>query len=104
MLRAAAEAHPSLAFGVISGRWERVGPLLGTHSERYAVPRMMMGAADGTLLAQLDAFTTARIPPASRHAMVKAEAAIRDRAEQRERRLPELDRWLQEQADRTVAQ
>jgi len=95
ILRAATDAHPLLAFGVIAGRWERVGPLLGTHAERSAVPRLMQQAADAALLPRVDAFAKATgIPPGARAAMRRTEAAVRDRAEQRERRLPELDHWL----------
>jgi aminopeptidase N len=95
MLRAAAEAHPRLAFGVIAGRWDRVEPLLGADSARSAVPRLLEQAADAELLPQLEAFAAAHVPPTARRGIRKAAAAIGDRAGQRVARLPELSRWLE---------
>ena len=100
--------HPELAFDFVVAHlaqvnaWlepdSRVGYeatlLAGTRHSLTGLP----GALDPTYAARLHAFAAAHISADARRPSLAAEARITHFAQQRRQRLPEIDRWLQNQA------
>ena len=94
MISAAAGRHPSLALDFAVSHWQQVESFLEPTSSARYVPRLASGAWDTQLIAKLDAFADAHIPPTARQDLRKSEANIRYFAAIRKDRLPEVDQWL----------
>jgi aminopeptidase N len=86
--------HPEMAFDFAVAHWDRIGPWLEADSRNQYIPRLAGNGNNKALAAKLNAFAAAHIPASARGDTVKALSAIAFAAQIREKRLPEVDRWL----------
>jgi len=103
MLRSAAERHPAQVLAFLDARWDRVGALLGPGAEDDVLRHFFHQGDSLRLVAAMDAFAARHAPSMSRASLDKAEAVVRDRAGERARRIPPLDRWIAAAGARVTA-
>jgi aminopeptidase N len=88
------EEYPELAFDFVDSHREQVLNLVEpTARERY-VPGLVSSGNDTDLVAKLRAYADKYIPAQARRAVDVAAGQINLNANVRTKRLPELDRWI----------
>lgn len=98
MISRAAVRHPRLAFDFAVAHWDRIALLLEPTSRARFVPRLLSHAWDPELIEALERFAAQHIPSEARQDVRKTVAQIRYRAAIRDKRLPQVDRWLESEA------
>jgi len=86
----------ALTLDFISSHWSQVEPLFGSGAGASIAARFFDNGADRAMAARLQAFVAAHVPAATRARIDKNLALIRERADVREQRLPQADRWIAE--------
>lgn len=94
MLSAAARYHAGAVLDWLGAHWDRMGDVLGAVNPGPSTATLMAEASDPSLVPRLEAFAKRHVPEGGRRSLLVAEANIRYRAQVRERRLPELARWV----------
>ena len=95
---AVSRLYPEMAVDFASAHWDQITVSLEPDSRAEYVPSLAGNSRDLKTIPKLDAFAAAHIPADARGDVVKARAAIRFYAKIVAERLPELDRWLAQQA------
>jgi aminopeptidase N len=96
ILQGAAVLHPRLTFEFTAAKWQKLSATIEPDYQIRFAPRLLKDSSDATLIASLDAFAKAHIPPDKRLDVRKTQASLRYRARIRRERLPELERALRE--------
>jgi aminopeptidase N len=99
MITSASVDHPMLAVDFALAHWEELSAWIEPTAKARFVPRLAANASDADLIDKLNAFAAAQIAPGARQDLRKSIANIRYQAAIRQSRLPEIDRWLQSQAN-----
>ena len=94
IIAAVSVRHPALALAFTTTHWDKVSALIEPNARALFAPQLTGSAADPALAAQLTAFAEHNITPDARAETRKALASIAFRAQIRQARLPEADRWL----------
>ena len=94
MIREVARRHAGLAWRFTLAHWAGIVPRLDPSQALNFAPRLLAGQADAASADALHAFALKAFAPGGRREADKVEAGIRQRAEARRLRLPEIDRWL----------
>ncbi|MFL6700108.1 MAG: M1 family metallopeptidase [Vitreoscilla sp.] len=94
LMRSIATAHPGATLDFVADHWVAVEPLFGQGAAATIAARFFDTGADRAMLPRLDAFVAAHVPAATRERLVKNAALIGFRADVREQRLPEADKWI----------
>jgi aminopeptidase N len=94
MIGGVAGGNPELAFDYALANRERVEALVDASSRSRYFPRIAGGSSDRATIAKLRAYADRYLTPQSRSAADQAIAAIENRAQVREQRLPEINRWF----------
>jgi len=102
LLSAVSGEHPDLAIDAVTAHWDIFKRLLEPTSHARFAPGLVSSGSDLALVTKLEAFAEAHIPASARQDVNKATATIRYAASIREKRLPEVDRWLAEHAPGTA--
>jgi aminopeptidase N len=90
ILQEAAVLHPRLALEFTVANWHKLSVTIEPDFQVRFAPRLLKSTYDDSLIAPLDAFARAHIPPDKRLDVHKAEASIRYLARVRRQRLPDL--------------
>ncbi len=93
LITAVAAEHPDLAFDFAVANQKVVESLVDAFARAAYIPTLAANSADPQMVAKLEAFAAAN-PEAARPAQ-QAISAVRDRVLVRERRLPDVTRWLE---------
>ncbi len=94
IVRAVGILHPDMAFDFVNTHQPLVMSWLEGDSQNQFAPRVAASSNDPKMIAKLNAYANAHIPPTARGDTLKATGAIGFNADVRARRLPEVDRWL----------
>ena len=94
ILQAAALLHPRLAFEFTAMHWQKLSASVEPDYQIRFAPRLLKNSSDASLVAPLDAFARAHIPPDKRLDVRKTQASLRYLARVRRERLPDLERGL----------
>jgi aminopeptidase N len=94
ILQGAAVLHPRLAFEFTAANWQKLSATIEPDYQVRFAPRLLKSSFDASLIAPLDTFARAHIPPDKRLDVHKTEASLRYLARVRRERLPDLDRAL----------
>jgi aminopeptidase N len=97
LLRVVAGRFPVLAFDFAWKHHDWVQANLEPGSITSFVPRIVSGAYDQVLIDKLNVYAAKYIPDSARQETQKAIANIKYQAEIREKRIPELQTWLESQ-------
>ena len=87
--------HPDLAFDFAVAHRGQVDKLVDSTSRSRYYPGLGSGSRDPAMIGKLNAFADAHIARSSRRATDTAIAGIQYRREVIEKRLPQVDAWLQ---------
>jgi len=98
ILQQAAVLHPRLAFEFTATHWQKLSATVEPDYQIRFAPRLLRNSSDASLIAPLDAFARAHIPPDKRLDVRKTQASLRYRARVRRERLPVLARGLRGRA------
>jgi aminopeptidase N len=98
ILQEAAVLHPRLAFEFTDAHWQKLSATVEPDFQIRFAPRLLKNSSDAALIAPLDAFARAHIPPEKRLDVRKIQASLRYRALVRRERLPDLERGLRGRA------
>jgi aminopeptidase N len=90
--------YPEMAFDFISTHLDAVYALLEPDSRDYFLPRLLLTAKSQAAIGKLQAYAEAHIPATARKEAVVVQAAIAYNSEVCSKRLPEIDRWLAQDA------
>jgi aminopeptidase N len=96
ILQTVAWLHPRLAFEFTAAHWQELSVKIEPDYQIRFAPRLLMSSSDASLIAPLDAFANAHIPPDKRLDVRKTQASLRYRARVRRERLPDLERVLRQ--------
>lgn len=94
ILQSAAQLHPRLAFEFTAAHWQQLAIHIEPDYQIRFAPRLLESSYDDRLIAPLEAFARAHIPPDKRLDVSKTEASLRYLARVRRERLPDLGRDL----------
>jgi aminopeptidase N len=94
ILQAAATLHPRLAFEFTAANWQKLSASVEPDYQIRFAPRLLKNSSDASLIAPLEAFARAHIPPGKRLDVNKTKASLRYLARVRRERLPDLERAL----------
>jgi aminopeptidase N len=94
ILQGAAVLHPRLAFEFTAGNWQKLSATVEPDYQIRFAPRLLKNSSDASLIAPLEAFARAHIPPDNRRDVHKIQASLRYLARVRRERLPDLERAL----------
>ena len=94
ILQGAAALHPRLAFEFTAANWQKLSATIEPDYQIRFAPRLLKNSSDATLIAPLDAFARAHIPPDKRLDVRKSQASLRYLGRVRRERMPDLDRAL----------
>ena len=89
-----ANLHADLAFDFAIAHLDELMSMLEPDSRSQFVPSLAGHSYDLAMISKLHVYADAHIPASARQSAVKAEARIAYHAMIRNRRLPEVDRWL----------
>ncbi|MGZ8999065.1 MAG: ERAP1-like C-terminal domain-containing protein, partial [Allosphingosinicella sp.] len=95
MIGAVAANHPDMAFDFAIENRGKVEALVDASSSSRFLPGLASGSSDRAMIAKLEDFATRHMTAASRRPADRAIASITDRLVVREKRLPEITRWLE---------
>ncbi len=105
ILQGAAVLHPRLTFEFTAANWHKLSATIEPDFQVRFAPRLLRSSSDASLIAPLEAFARAHIPPDKRLDVHKAEASLRYLARVRRERVPDLERELRRRdSDPTVSQ
>jgi aminopeptidase N len=94
MIGAVSDEHPDMAFDFAIEHRRQVEALVDASSSSRFLPGLASKSSDRAMIAKLQDFATRYMTPASRRPADRAIASISDRLVVREKRLPEISRWL----------
>ena len=94
MIRTVAVEHPDLAWAFALAHAKALEPRLDPSQTVTFTPGLLRSTNDVAWADRLRDYTIKTYPPGSRRESGKIEAGIRQRAEIRRLRLPDIDRWL----------
>jgi aminopeptidase N len=94
ILQGAAVLHPRLSFEFTAANWQKLSDTIEPDFQIRFAPRLLKNSSDASLIAPLDAFARAHIPPDKRLDVRKTQASLRYRARVRRERLPDLEHVL----------
>ena len=94
MIRTVAAHHPEQAWRFALAHKAEIDARSDPSQKLSFIPRLLRAAAEPALADELHAFALRTYPPGGREESDKVEARLRQRAEVRAQRLPEIDRWL----------
>jgi aminopeptidase N len=98
MIRQVAALHPDLAWDFALANRRALETRLDPSQRLNYFGQLLRDTADAAHADRLHAFAQTAYPAGGRREADKAEARIRQRAEVRRLRLPEIDRWLESRA------
>jgi aminopeptidase N len=94
MLSASSGYYPEMALDFFVAHQPAYLPVLEPASRTRFAPRLAASARDTAILQTLHTYAAANIPESARGDVLKADAAVTQRAAIRAQRLPEVDAWL----------
>jgi len=94
ILQEAAVMHPRLAFEFTAAHWQQLSATIEPDYQTRFAPRLLKNSSDAAMIAPLNAFARAHIPPDKRLDVQKTESSLRYLARVRRERLPDLERGL----------
>lgn len=94
MIGAVADNHPDMAFDFALEHRRQVEALVDASSSSRFLPGLGSKSSDRAMIAKLQDFATRYMTAESRRPADRAIASITDRLVVREKRLPEISRWL----------
>jgi aminopeptidase N len=94
MIRTVAARHPELAWRFALAHKAQIDGRSDPSQKLSFIPRLLSAAAEAPLADELHAFALKTYPEGGRQEADKVEARVRQRAEVRAQRLPDIDRWL----------
>jgi aminopeptidase N len=94
VIRAVSAYYPELAVDFAGKHFDALEEMLEPDSRSEYLPSLAAGSFDPAIIGVLTAYADAHIPPTARQATDKAVAAIAYSAMVRDKRLPEIDRWM----------
>jgi hypothetical protein len=86
--------HPRLAFEFTAAHWQQLSATIEPDYQTRFAPRLLKNSSDAAMIAPLNAFARAHIPPDKRLDVQKTESSLRYLARVRRERLPDLERGL----------
>ena len=95
MIQEVARRHAELAWRFALAHRAGITPRLDPSQVLNFAPRLLAGQADAASADELHAYALKAFASGGRREADKVEAGIRQRAEARRLRLPEIDRWLE---------
>ncbi|HET7176810.1 MAG TPA: M1 family metallopeptidase [Gammaproteobacteria bacterium] len=94
IVAAVSHYYPDMAVDFVATHAAVFDTLIEPTGRMTYVPALASQARDPGMIPKLDAYADQHIPADARRGVVRAEATIRETAEVREKRLPDVDAWL----------